>query len=186
MSWFQVAPVVSLDLVDRLEVERDAAVVDVGAGASVFADHLLERGFDDVTLVDVSSVALAEVRSRLGNDPAIAFCEADILAWRPERRFDLWHDRAVLHFLVTHEDRDAYLRTLRAAIRAGGHVVLATFAADGPSSCSGLPVARYSVEGLAQLLGSSFEVLQTRNESHLTPGGVIQPFTWVAGRFHTD
>jgi hypothetical protein len=105
-----------------------------------------------------------------------------LLSWRPDRQFDLWHDRAVFHFLVASEDRDTYLRTMRLAVRDNGFVVLGTFAPDGPHTCSGLPVAGYSASDLAELLGAEFEALDTRREEHITPSGAIQPFTWVAAR----
>ena len=130
--------------------------------------------------------ALDEGRGRLGAEvPVVWLCE-DLLVWRPERRFDLWHDRAVFHFLVSPDERDTYLRTLLSAVRSNGFVVLGTFAADGPAACSGLPVARYSVADFTDLLGRHFELLATRREEHMTPKGVIQPFAWVAGRIRAD
>jgi hypothetical protein len=108
--------------------------------------------------------------------------QVDILEWTPDRRFELWHDRAVFHFLVERGDRRRYLHALRDVLSPGGAVVLGTFAADGPPTCSGLPVARYSADDLVAELGEPFEVLATRREEHVTPRGVVQPFTWVAGR----
>jgi SAM-dependent methyltransferase len=182
VSWQQANPVVSLELIDALAVGRDAAVVDVGGGTSTLADRLLERGFRDVTVLDISAAALDKGRTRLAGAP-VTWLQEDLLAWRPERRFDLWHDRAVFHFLVTPAEQDAYLRTLCETV-PGGFLIMATFAADGPDRCSGLPVARYSVEALREALGPGFELLETRREEHVTPGGVVQPFTWVAGRMH--
>ena len=107
---------------------------------------------------------------------------ADILEWDPDRRFGLWHDRAVFHFLVTDADRARYLGTLRRALAPGGALIVGTFAADGPETCSGLPVQRYSAEELSASLGESFEPLESRREEHITPRGAVQAFTWVAGR----
>lgn len=107
---------------------------------------------------------------------------ADILDWQPDRAFGLWHDRAVLHFLVADDSRERYLRTLRRAVAPGGAVIVGTFAADGPRTCSGLPVRRYSVDELLDALGEDFEPLEARREEHVTPRGAVQPFTWVAGR----
>jgi trans-aconitate methyltransferase len=180
VSWYQSAPRVSLELIETLGIDRDAAVIDVGGGASNLVDHLVEQGFRDVSVLDVSAVALAEGRRRLGDEAPVAWLREDLLGWEPTRRFDLWHDRAVFHFLVSPDDRERYLRILRSAIRDTGFVVLGTFAPDGPERCSGLPVTRYSVEDLAHLL--RLDVLVTRREEHTTPGGAIQPFTWVAGR----
>jgi hypothetical protein len=107
---------------------------------------------------------------------------ADLLEWRPDRRYDLWHDRAVFHFLVDPADRDRYLRTLREAVGPGRGIVIGTFAADGPEMCSGLPVERYSTDDLVEELGEAFELVATRREEHVTPRGAVQPFTWIAGR----
>ena len=107
---------------------------------------------------------------------------ADLLEWEPDRRYELWHDRAVFHFLVEERDRDRYIATLSDALALGGHVIVATFADDGPEMCSGLPVRRYAAENLAVALGEGFELVETRREVHVTPRGTQQPFTWVAAR----
>jgi hypothetical protein len=133
-------------------------------------------------VLDVSRAALVATRQRVGVDIPITFLEEDVLEWHPERRFHLWHDRAVFHFLVDGADRAKYLATLRSAIQPGGSVIMATFALDGPEHCSGLPVARYSADSLGSVLGSDFVVVETRREEHTTPGGGVQPFTWVAAR----
>ncbi len=182
VSWYQDAPTVSLELIEALGIARDAAIIDVGGGASVLADRLVERGFVDVSVLDVSAAALAEARSRMAGAARVHWLHEDLLDWRPERRFDLWHDRAVFHFLIAPADRDEYLRILRSALRPDGCVVLATFAEDGPELCSGLPVARYSAARLADVLGEGFELVETRREEHVTPKGVMQPFTWVVAR----
>jgi hypothetical protein len=182
VSWYQDVPSLSLELIEALSIGRDAAVIDVGGGASLLANHLVERGFVDVSVLDVSAAALAEACCRLGDAAPVSWLHEDVLVWRPERRFVLWHDRAAFHFLVTSGDREEYLQTLRSAIGVEGFVVLGTFAPDGPVSCSGLPVARYSGADLADLLGPGFELLEARREEHTTPRGTIQPFTWVAGR----
>jgi SAM-dependent methyltransferase len=181
-SWYQEAPRLSLELIDALGVGKDAAVIDVGAGTSVLVDHLLERGFVDLSVLDVSRAALDQARRRVGDAAPVEWLCQDLLEWQPECRFDLWHDRALFHFFVTPAARRAYLRTLHAALKTDGSVVLATFAPDGPEFCSGLPVARYSAGKLAQQIGADFEPIQTRREEHLTPTGVMQPYTWIAGR----
>ena len=184
VSWYQPEPRLSLELIDALRVPRDTAVIDVGGGASFLADRLHERGFDDLTVLDVSESALDELRGRFGDAPIHLLCE-DVLEWQPARRYGLWHDRAVFHFLVEQADRRRYLRTLHAALDPGGLVLLATFAPDGPNECSGLPVERYSADQLSAILGERFETLDTRREVHVTPRGAEQPFTWVAGRLRT-
>jgi hypothetical protein len=182
VSWYQAEPRVSLELVAALGIPRDAAVIDVGGGSAYLADRLVEQGFSDVTVLDVSQAALAESRRRSGDDARICRLHADLLVWRPERRYDLWHDRAVFHFLVDAQDRETYVGALSSAIKSGGMVILATFATDGPETCSGLPVARYSADGLSLVLGETFERLADCREVHVTPTGFRQPFTWVAGR----
>ena len=182
VSWFQPTPAVSLELIEILDVPRSAAVVDIGAGASSLVDRLVDRGFSDISVLDVSHAALEATRQRLVGETPITFLEEDVLTWHPQRRFDLWHDRAAFHFLVEGDDRERYMATLRSAIQPGGVVIISTFAPDGPEFCSGLPVARYSADSLESVLGSPFVVVETRREEHSTPGGAVQPFTWVAAR----
>lgn len=181
VSWFQVVPEVSLELVYALDVPRDAAVIDVGAGASYFASELVARGFQDLTLLDLSETALDAAQRRLPADAPVRIVPADVLDWEPDRRYDLWHDRAVFHFLVASWDRDRYVETLRRAVTTGGKVIVGTFAEDGPEMCSGLPVDRYTAADLSAALGETFHPLETRRERHVTPRGAVQPFTWVAG-----
>jgi len=173
----------SLELIERLAIPRTAAVIDIGGGASALVDGLLERGYPDVSVLDVSKAALAEVRRRLGPGASVTLLEEDFLAWRPERQYDLWHDRAVFHFLVDESQTEAYLETLRSALRPEGYIIMATFASDGPEQCSGLPVSRYSAAELADRLGPRFEMVETFRNEHVTPAGVVQPFTWVAARY---
>jgi trans-aconitate methyltransferase len=175
----------SLELIEALRIPRDAAVIDIGGGASEVVDRLVEQGFSDLTVLDVSAAALEELRARLGG-PAVVQLHQDLLDWEPPRRYDLWHDRALFHFLVTEADRLKYLETLEAAIKPGGIVIVATFAPDAPDRCSGLPVTRYSAEQLSDVLGDRFEPLVTRREEHITPRGAIQPFTWLAGRIRAE
>jgi len=171
---------VSLDLVDELTLTVDAAIIDVGGGASTIVDRLLARGHEDVTVLDVSARALAAARRRIGATAAVSWVHADLLTWRPERRYDLWHDRAAFHVVVDPADRVRYRAPLLGALASDGAVVLATFAADGPEFCSGLPVARYSTE-IADTIGVEFDLVATRREEHHTPQ---QSFTWIAARRH--
>jgi hypothetical protein len=182
VSWFEAVPVVSLELIETLKVPTDAAVIDVGGGASTLVDSLIEQGFGDLSVLDVSESALEAARSRLPAGASVAWLRADVLAWQPERRFDLWHDRAVFHFLVEKADRDAYLAVLSVGINPGGAIVIGAFAEDGPEYCSGLPVARYATHELVSVLGDGFEVVEMRQEKHVTPAGGNQNFTWVAAR----
>lgn len=181
VSWYQAVPGVSLELVAALGVPRAGAVIDVGGGASWLVDELVARGIRDVTVLDLSASALEATRRRLPADVPVSWVEADVLVWEPERRFDLWHDRAVFHFLVAASDRERYVATMRRAVAPGGRVIVGAFAEDGPELCSGLPVCRYSGASLGAALGDAFELQETRRERHVTPRGAVQPFTWVAG-----
>ena len=181
VSWFQSEPTISLELIGSLSLDRATPIVDVGGGASVLADRLLTRGFSDISVLDVSDVALRAGRQRIGDTTSVKWLHEDILSWSPARRYGLWHDRAVFHFLTDEEDQGVYLEKMRSALTPGGALVLATFADDGPEHCSGLPVARYSVDQLLTRLGSRFELTASRRELHATPGGALQPFTWIAG-----
>ena len=181
VSWYQALPAVSLNLVEALGISPETPVIDVGGGASSFAKSLVERGFTDVTVLDISRSALA-MSERSNGGVGISLIEADVLRWNPARRYGVWHDRATFHFLVSDRDRATYTRKLEGALAPGGVAILATFAPDAPPTCSGMPVVRYSEEDLGAILGPSFEVLDTRREEHKTPRGAIQPFTWVAAR----
>jgi len=181
VSWYQPEPVVSLELVDLLGVAPESAVIDIGGGASVLVDRLLARGFTDLTVLDISDAALRASRQRVGDDARVAWITEDLLSWKPTRRYDLWHDRAVFHFLSGAEVDD-YRNVLLRAVTPGGSVVMATFAPDGPEQCSGLPVTRYSADELGAVLGSGFQVAEHRREVHTTPAGAVQPFTWIAAR----
>jgi SAM-dependent methyltransferase len=182
-SWFEAAPRMSLRMLDVVGVTAADSLIDVGGGASPLAGALLERGFRDVTVLDISAVGMRYARQRLGPLAGqVHWLTADIRAWRPPRQFAAWHDRAVFHFLTAEPDRRAYLRALGAATAADAVAVFACFAPDGPARCSGLPVARYSPRGLAAELGLDWAVLAEDREDHVTPGGLTQPFTWVALR----
>lgn len=182
VSWFQPHPETSLRLIASV-ADPASSVVDVGAGASTLADELLDRGWRDVTLLDVSAEALALVTARLaGRQPSVTAVVTDLLDWVPDRSYDLWHDRAVLHFLTDQHDRSRYVQTAAAAVRRGGHLVVGTFAEDGPSQCSGLPTARWSAADLEALFAEHADLVHAEREEHRTPGGVVQPFTWVVLR----
>ena len=179
VSWFQAEPAVSLALIEAAGVSPDAPVVDVGAGASLLVDRLLGRGFRDLTVIDIAAAPLSQVRERLGpRAPQVALVHADITTYRPERRFALWHDRAVFHFLTAPEDRRAYMGTLAAALRPEGHVIIATFGLDGPTRCSGLDVVRYDAAQLGAELGPGFRLKRAVPEEHRTPAGRVQQFQY--------
>jgi hypothetical protein len=179
VSWFQRDPAVSLRLLSEAGLGPGRSLVDVGGGASVLVDRVLDLGVTDVTVLDIADAALAASRSRLGRRAAgVTWLARDVLNWEPERRHDLWHDRAVFHFLTEAADRDRYREVLDRGLADGGSLVLGTFAEDGPRFCSGLPVDTYDAASLAgQFPG--FEVRQAIRDEHHTPWGAVQPFTWV-------
>lgn len=178
LSWFQLLPSASLALIEHAGVPDTGSLIDIGGGTSRLVDRLLAQGYGDITVLDVSERALAVTRSRLA--PKIAasvhWVCADITRWQPSRAFDLWHDRAVFHFLVKAEDRAAYCKALEIGLKPGGHLVIGTFALDGPNRCSGLPVRRYSAEMLQRELGDTYELVETCEDEHHTPGGTLQHF----------
>lgn len=179
VSWWQSVPGLSLGLVDQSGVDRDEPVIDVGAGWSTLVDHLVERGYRDLTAIDLSATALRTIRQRL--PPAgdhVVLQVADVLDLDLGRRYALWHDRAVYHFLTEPEERADYLASLERCLRPGGRVVVATFGPDGPTTCSGLPIVRYSHQELAAEF-PGYELLATAGEDHLTPWGSTQQFTAV-------
>lgn len=179
VSWWQSVPGLSLGLVDDSGIDRSAAVIDVGAGWSTLVDHLLERGYTDLTAVDLSITALNTVRERVGAAGANLTLEvADVLDLDLGRRYALWHDRAVYHFLTEPDEREDYLASLRRTLTDDGWLVIATFGPDGPTTCSGLPIVRYTHEELvAQFPG--FTLHGTSGEEHVTPWGSTQQFTAV-------
>ena len=182
-SWFQQQPGMSLRMLDATEVSPADSVIDVGGGASALAGALLERGFRDITVLDVSPVGIRAAWQRLGAEADhVQWLVADLLAWQPRRQYQVWHDRAVFHFLTSGQDRRRYLQALDAATGPGAIAVFGCFAPDGPLRCSGLPVARYSAPELAGELGDRWTLISRDREEHVTPAGAVQPFTWAALR----
>lgn len=177
VSWHQDAPEPSLALVTAAAASLDARIIDIGGGASLLVDRLVQRGYRKVSVLDVSSAALARAKARLGTQAAaVDWIAADITSWTPPDRYDVWHDRATFHFMVTEADRAAYLARLGQALVPGGHAIIATFAPDGPEKCSGLPVMRYDPERLAATLGQDFTLVGSERHLHRTPWDAVQPF----------
>lgn len=185
LSWFQSVPTRSLELIERADIQKTEPVIDVGGGASPLAGCLLDAGFSDVTVLDVSGTALERSREDLGDRAArVNWIEADVTRFEPGRRYALWHDRATFHFLTDPTDRRRYAQALHAALRPGGQAIIATFAPGGPRKCSGLDIVQYDAERLAAELGSGMECCEERLEFHLTPGGKEQKFGFY--RFRRD
>ena len=182
-SWFQQHPEPSLTMLDVVGAGPDAGVIDVGGGAAPLVDALLARGYRDLTVLDISREGLRAAQTRLGTDAQqVHWIVADLLTWQPERTWDVWHDRATLHFFTGDAARTHYVERLNRATRPGSVAILATFAPDGPEQCSGLVVNRYDAEQLAALLAAPWELVADRREVHATPSGAKQPFTWAAFR----
>lgn len=185
VSWYQRHPERSLKLI-RQAVGDDttASIIDVGGGASTLVDHLLDAGFTDVTVLDISANALGSAQARLRERARrVAWLEADVLALQiTSHRFDVWHDRAVFHFLTATKDRHRYVQAVRRAVKPGGSVIVATFAEDGPSQCSGLDVARYSAAQMHAAFGTGFELITSAREDHHTPFGTVQKFIYCLCR----
>jgi SAM-dependent methyltransferase len=179
VSWFQEMPTISLDLIRATGVGPEASIIDIGGGASRLVDALIAESFRSLSVLDVSGKALATSRERLGAKAAnVEWIVADVTGWQPGKRYDLWHDRAASHFLTAPADRAAYGACVRTAVGSGGHVIIGTFAPDGPERCSGLPVVRHDAGSIGELLGPSFKLIESRRHDHLTPGGTIQRFQY--------
>lgn len=180
VSWFQEHAELSLRLIRETAVTKTGAIIDIGGGTSTLVDDLLLNGYSSLTVLDLSATALAAAQRRLGSRAdRIDWIEENITnALLPAYVYDVWHDRAVFHFLTLPEERQAYIKTVLRSVKPGGHVIVAAFAEDGPTQCSGLPVIRYSAESLHAEFGTSFKLLKHLKEEHRTPSGVVQKFTY--------
>jgi len=177
VSWFQDSPTISLAMIRTANSDHGAAIIDVGGGASRLVDALLQDGYRDVAVLDLSANALDAARKRIGPAASkVDWIVADATTWRPAKTYDVWHDRAAFHFLTDPQDRAAYVERLQSAVAPGGQIIIATFAPDGPEKCSGLPVQRHDSASLAAELGPDFELVETRSEIHRTPWDSTQAF----------
>ena len=183
VSWYQIRPDISLDLIGKLGLHADDPIIDVGGGASSLVDHLLDLGHSDLSVLDISVAALDAVKGRLGARAAsVRWLAGDITREKPAGPYRLWHDRAVFHFLTEADDRRAYVAALAAAVPAGGHAIIATFAEDGPERCSNLPVCRYSPDRLAAELAPKLAMIDSQRETHTTPARGRQDFIYCVFR----
>ena len=187
VSWYQPEAALSLELIRRVAPDTDATIIDVGGGASTLVDGLVDAGYDAVTVLDIAPTALGVARDRLASRAAgIAWVAADVVtAPLPSGAYDVWHDRAVFHFLTDANDRARYVAQVRRTVRPGGHVIVASFASDGPTRCSGLDVVRYSPEAMHAEFGTGFRLLDSVREDHHTPTGVMQSFVYCLCRVVT-
>ena len=183
VSWYQDDPAPSLELIGLAGVSSDSSIIDIGGGASRLVDHLFARNFEHITVLDLSSAALNAASARLGEQARKVRWEvADITRWSPPEHYDLWHDRAAFHFLTAAADQSAYAERVKRAVGVGGHVIIGTFAPDGPERCSGLPIVRHDAASLSAVLGPDFELIDTRRHDHVTPWGALQRFQFSTFR----
>ena len=179
VSWYQKDPDLSLQLIRNTRLALDAAIIDVGGGASTLVDKLCEQAYTNVAVLDVSANALAHAKSRLaGKANAVEWFEEDVTCFSPPHRFALWHDRAVFHFLTTKPDRDKYISVLKQSLEPGGHLIIMAFAIGGPLKCSGLDIVQYDTNKLMAELGQGFELVETGYEIHTTPSDMEQKFAY--------
>ncbi|MDP1852146.1 MAG: class I SAM-dependent methyltransferase [Candidatus Planktophila sp.] len=178
VGWWQNRDDLWLDLIFDLQLPKESAIIDVGAGASLLLDALIDSGFSNVSALDISSAAVSRLKERLASTPAkIEFHVGNVLQFKVNEKFQLWHDRAAFHFLLTSSEQSSYVRVAADSISANGYLVLATFAPDGPEKCSGLPVFRHSKDSLAELFADHFNLEWASERMHLTPSGSQQNFT---------
>ena len=185
LGWYKPLLQTSLEWISALGLDHGAPVIDVGGGASTLVDDLLDQGYTDITVLDLAEPALDLIKARLGErNTAVTWLSGDITEIElPENAYELWHDRAVFHFLTEPADRERYRENLCRALRPGGHVVIGTFAPEAPPRCSGLPVQRYDLERLQESLGSECRLQRHKKEMHVTPGGVEQMYLYCEFRF---
>jgi hypothetical protein len=175
LSWHEPLPEPSLQALDRLGIGPESSLIDVGGGASALAAELAARGWRDLTVLDIAASAPTDAGDA---GAAIRWIEADILRWQPDRAYDVWHDRALFHFLDQPAERRLYVDALEAGTQAGSVAIIAAFALDGPEACSGLPVHRYDAEGMAAEIGEAFAPIEAWTQAHVTPWGAAQSFQW--------
>lgn len=181
VSWYQATPKVSLDFVGDLQIAKDAAIIDVGGGDSFLVDRLLEAGFTNITVLDISEAAINRARLRLGPKASlVTWIVSDITEFAPDRKFDLWHDRAVFHFLTTKEQINKYLAVANEALPASGKIVIGTFSETGPKTCSGLQIKQYSESTLTTLIKKWFQKIKCIHTDHITPFNTIQNFLFCS------
>jgi SAM-dependent methyltransferase len=183
VSWYQQSPAPSVELIVQAGATGKSAIIDIGGGASRLVDHLVEQGFEDITVLDLSEAALNAARARLGpRADRVRWLVADATTWEPSRPYDIWHDRAAFHFLTDEKDRAAYIERLRRGLKVGGYAIIATFGLDGPEKCSGLSVVRYDGASLERTLGTGFKRVHTQRHEHATPWKSLQIFQFSVFR----
>jgi 2-polyprenyl-3-methyl-5-hydroxy-6-metoxy-1,4-benzoquinol methylase len=179
VGWYQDYPELSIKLIGNTGIRKDGSVIDVGGGTSKLSGYLLDQGYSKLTVLDISGQSIEKAKSNLGEKSLkIKWFETDVTNYHAEERYDIWHDRAVFHFLTKKEDRISYINTLNQTLKLNGHLIIATFSLDAPKKCSGLSVVRYSQDTLQKELGANFNLEEYHLESHVTPSGAKQQFIY--------
>lgn len=179
MSWFQEVPAKSLELITEMKLAPNDSIIDIGGGDSRLVDHLLEKGFQRISVLDISSAALDRAKARLGEKSnLVRFIVSDITKFHPVEKYKLWHDRATFHFLTDIHEIETYLEIANCAIAPGGFLVVSTFSKTGPEKCSGLPISQYSDVDLKALFGTYFSNIRCFEDTHSTPWGSDQNFVY--------
>jgi len=182
-SWYQEKPEISLSFINELELPFTSKIIDIGGGDSNLVDFLMEEGYRDISVLDISAESLKKAEARLGeNAEKITWISADVTSFKPTQTYHLWHDRAAFHFLTEDQQIENYVRTLENSVIPGGFVIMATFSKNGPTKCSGRTVKQYDKEDLKNLLEAKFNLLESKNIDHTTPTGAIQNFTFCCFR----
>lgn len=178
-SWFQEKPEKSLKMIDELNLSKNSSIIDIGSGESRLVDHLLEQQYSNITLLEISATAVGKTKNRLGaNAEKIKFVTTDVTLFRPQQKYDLWHDRAVFHFLTNQTDIEKYLECVQSALKIGGNLIISTFSKNGPDKCSGLPISKYSKEDLKNIFGGFFTSSNCSEMTHKTPWDSTQDFVY--------
>ncbi len=186
VSWYQPQATQSLSLINASQIELSSAIIDVGGGASKLTDDLLSLGYNDLTVLDVSASALSCLKERLGNKAEnVNWIVEDITQFQPTKKYKLWHDRAVFHFLTEQTDRTQYINHLKQALDNKGNLIISAFAINGPQKCSGLPIVQYNEDKMQATLGSSFQLIESRQETHITPWQSEQAFNYYWFKYNS-
>ena len=180
VSWYQKVPETSLQLIRNASISKKSKIIDIGGGDSLLVDNLIEEGYSDLSVLDISSKAIEKTQNRLGDKASdINFIASDITKFDSNTEFDIWHDRAVFHFLTEKTQIDKYKSLVRNVITPGGHLIIGTFSENGPNKCSGIAITKYSIQELSDLFSDSFTVENSFQESHSTPFNTKQEFSFV-------
>lgn len=183
VGWFQQKPIVSLNFFEYLKIPETAKILDAGGGDSLLVDCLLDMGYQNITVLDISAAAIQNAQIRLGSlADEVHWIVDDLSKCKLDEKYDVWHDRAAFHFLNKKEELDNYLDLVQMAVERGGYLIMGTFSENGPTTCSGLPVTQYSIESLKKFFTDFFEPIKCLNTDHITPGGIVQNYSFCAFR----